>query len=140
MKVQFGTKAIFLATVLVALVLVATTSWIRRPVNMHTLDGKKFPTQGIDAIWVCVMQADHQNLSRLLMIDQFDLNRPSSPPEGGWTLLQHAVFRGSVECVEILLENGADPNLAYGGSPTPLELARRKHKQDIIALLKQHGD
>ena len=141
MKLHYGTKSLLLVTLIAAVVLAAFAWWARRPVWFSTKDGAKYPMHGYSAVVGCVLRKDHQSLSRLLLLDRYDLNRPSSPSSGqGWTLLQHAIHLGSAECVEILLENGADPNLAYGGSPTPLELARRKQRQDIIALLKKHGD
>jgi hemoglobin len=39
---------------------------------------------------------------------------------GGWTLLHHAAAGGSLEIVELLLKNGANPNLLDRGRHTPL--------------------
>ena len=39
---------------------------------------------------------------------------------GGWTLLHHAAATGCLEVVELLLKNGADPDLLDRGSHTPL--------------------
>jgi ankyrin repeat protein len=54
-------------------------------------------------------------------------------------MLQHAIFKESPDCVEFLLKHGANPNLHFGGSPAPLELARRTHNQAIIKLLRRYG-
>jgi ankyrin repeat protein len=138
MRFRFGTKSLFLTTLLIALSLAALNWWARRPVYVKTKDGQTLSMHGIHAVWASVMRKDDDNLSRLLLLDRYDLNRPSSG-DSGWTMLQRAIFRESPECVEILLEHGADPNLHYGDSPTPLELARRTRNQSIVNLLRHHG-
>ena len=44
-----------------------------------------------------------------------DVNIPEMRESGGDTALVYAVFFNSIECVNILLKNGADPKKAGGG-------------------------
>ncbi|PTX91966.1 hypothetical protein DB346_23715 [Verrucomicrobia bacterium LW23] len=53
----------------------------------------------------------------------------------------HAAIRGghSVETVRLLLDFGADPNMASSDGATPLALARRNCRGDLAELLVQRG-
>jgi hypothetical protein len=62
----------------------------------------------------------------------------------GWTALLEAIILGDggprhTECVRLLLQAGADPNLADGQRVTPLAHARRKGHGAMVALLRQAG-
>jgi ankyrin repeat protein len=62
----------------------------------------------------------------------------------GWTALLEAIVLGDggprhTECVRLLLEAGADPNLADGGGVTPLQHARRKGYAGMVWLLEAAG-
>jgi ankyrin repeat protein len=56
----------------------------------------------------------------------------------GETALHESVFMGNAKVVAILLDHGADPNIS-GIRGTPLEWAKIKQYEDILALLKKHG-
>jgi len=50
-----------------------------------------------------------------------------------------AIKKNSAAFVEMLLTNGADPNVAGGYSMTPLMIASTSAKPEIVRLLIQHG-
>lgn len=51
------------------------------------------------------------------------------------TPLHFAAYKGSVAIVQLLLENGADPNARDGSNKTPYDIARR---DNIKKLLMTH--
>lgn len=53
--------------------------------------------------------------------------------------LHCAAFNGNEEIVQLLLDNGADPNLADNQRFVPLQLAVSKSKTNICKILIQHG-
>ncbi|MCC9641613.1 ankyrin repeat domain-containing protein [Rhodopirellula sp. JC740] len=133
----FRLRTILSVVTVIAVALMLTMNWLRRPVTGRTLDGQKFQLAGHDALIHCVMTNDATALRRLLAMDSYELDRVGDP--GDWTLLQHALHPGCVETTELLLDNGANPNLAGNGTPHPLELARRNGHPDLIAVLSQFG-
>lgn len=61
-----------------------------------------------------------------------------------WTALLEAILLGDggarhVQIVQLLLEAGADPELADGDGVTPLAHARQRGYAGIETLLRQHG-
>lgn len=50
-----------------------------------------------------------------------------------------AVSARNLQCVEILLRHGADPNLKQQQDLTPLQAAQHNHDEPIIKALKAHG-
>uniref|UniRef100_A0A4W5NKZ6 Ankyrin repeat and SOCS box containing 2 n=1 Tax=Hucho hucho TaxID=62062 RepID=A0A4W5NKZ6_9TELE len=57
----------------------------------------------------------------------------------GQTALILAVGRERVACVEVLLEKGADPELATKERETPLYKACERENAEIVAMLLNHG-
>ncbi len=57
----------------------------------------------------------------------------------GTTALHEAARKGHLAIVEYLVNNGADVNALDSNKYTPLRLAMFYKRQDIIALLRQHG-
>ncbi len=53
--------------------------------------------------------------------------------------MMHAAFAGNVELVNLLLENGADPNARNGEGKTPLIFAREKGQDSVVELLRKSG-
>ncbi|HKQ80374.1 MAG TPA: M56 family metallopeptidase [Blastocatellia bacterium] len=50
-----------------------------------------------------------------------------------------AAREGQLEAVRLLLDRGADPNLALGGEGTPLIAAAREGRADVVLLLLDRG-
>ncbi len=134
---QFRLRTIMIGVCLFAVASMLTVNWLNRPVTGHTLTGESFQLTGHDALLHCVMTNNADSLQRLLIMDTHDLDR--SVKNGEWTLLQHALQNGFVSTTTLLLENGADPNAASDGTPTPLELAHRNRRPDLIAVLIRFG-
>jgi ankyrin repeat protein len=69
-----------------------------------------------------------------------DVNQPG-PTGDDWdaTPLQHAILQRQPAVVRLLLDRGADPNRAAGGSPSPLFLAAGDTDPTIVRLLLAHG-
>lgn len=54
----------------------------------------------------------------------------------GWTPLHDAVLKGNVQIVKILLENGADPRVPNFKNETPIDMATKFGKGEIVKLLR----
>ncbi|HUB87155.1 MAG TPA: ankyrin repeat domain-containing protein [Verrucomicrobiae bacterium] len=59
--------------------------------------------------------------------------------EGRTALFSCIQNQGTKEIVEMLLDHGADFTIPDNHGVTPLKLAMKKNKQDIVELLRQHG-
>ena len=57
----------------------------------------------------------------------------------GWTGLHWALVREVSEVIALLLESGADPNLATGTGRIPLNIAVRSGQGDAVMLLLNAG-
>ncbi len=134
---QIRLRTILIAITVIAVALMLTENWLRRPVTGNTHDGQAFQLAGDDALILCVMTNDATSLRRLLALNSYDLDRVGNP--GDWTLLQHALHHGCIATTKILLEHGANPDVAGEGTPTPLELAHRNGHPELLALLREFG-
>jgi ankyrin repeat protein len=65
-----------------------------------------------------------------------DLNQIDS---GGWTPALHAAAQGYTDILELLLDNGANPDIANIKEITPLHYAARYENISICKLLVEHG-
>jgi hypothetical protein len=135
---RFRLRTLLIIVCLLAIALAITVNWVRRPVTARTMDGHKFDLHGRDALLHCVMTNDSKSLSRLLLIDKYDLDRCGGGG-GNWTLLQQAVQHGYIETTTALLENGANPNVTYETVPTPLQMAERSGYPKLLGVLKEFG-
>ena len=76
-------------------------------------------------------------LERMLKFPGLDLNAKDG--ERGWTALHGAAQRGRADIVQLLLDAGAEVNPLDDSGCTPLDLARRKHRIDVMKLLRERG-
>ena len=66
-----------------------------------------------------------------------DMNARNS--DGRTPLFGCIASPGTNEIAQMLLDHGADFTIANNSGKTPLKLATEKNRQDIVALLQQHG-
>ncbi|XP_042208914.1 uncharacterized protein LOC121857104 isoform X2 [Homarus americanus] len=64
---------------------------------------------------------------------------PNSRDSRGWTLLHHAVYKGTQKICELLLECGANVNAADDHGRTPLLLAAYRGEHQIMQILMEEG-
>jgi hypothetical protein len=85
--------------------------------------------------------AIHNNDSRMV----FHLIEEASPSPDideeyfGFTPLLHAVMKGSIEMVDILLSNGANSSIKNNSGCTPLTVSVANGNTNMVALLLYHG-
>uniref|UniRef100_A0A673FHI9 Kinase D-interacting substrate 220a n=1 Tax=Sinocyclocheilus rhinocerous TaxID=307959 RepID=A0A673FHI9_9TELE len=60
-------------------------------------------------------------------------------PDGGWSALMWAAYKGRVEVARLLLEKGANPNITGQYSVYPIIWAAGRGHAEIVQLLLQHG-
>ena len=60
-------------------------------------------------------------------------------PYGGHTALMYAVILEEFEIVELLLEKGCDVDLRNNDGHTAIDLARQRHKDEIVKLFEERG-
>ena len=94
-----------------------------------------------DTALLDAIESNHPELVELLLKYEADVNL--SPPNVGFTPLVAAVYYEwvSEQIVELLLDNGADPNKAGRSAPSmfPLRSAVGKRDLSTIKLLIKHG-
>ncbi len=82
----------------------------------------------------CALHAGNARTARALMAAGAGKIVVKNDP--GETILLDAVRDGDADLVQVLLENGADPNERTAHNETPLDLAIRRGNSDIVPLLK----
>lgn len=87
--------------------------------------------------WGCIYYFLHVNVAKHL------LDKGTNPNHKNWhhtTLLHDAVYSGSVEKAQLLLEYGADTNaIDEEYRSTPLGLAARAGRLELVELLLDRG-
>lgn len=56
----------------------------------------------------------------------------------GWTPLEDATLKANVEIVKILLKYGANPTLTDKHGGTPMDMATKFGKGEIVKVLRDH--
>ncbi|HGX92975.1 MAG TPA: hypothetical protein ENK35_06640 [Candidatus Tenderia sp.] len=105
--------------------------------------------QGETALFMAV-QSGHYKAVQVLLRAGANPNlhnrRPVKVADSGYTPLMYAVTRGSTNAdvdwgaiTQLLLDNGADPELADAQGETALSLAKQIHHKEAVAVLKRSG-
>ena len=68
-----------------------------------------------------------------------DISKINNRDECGWTPLYRTVVSGIINATELLLNNGADPNIQSSMGETPLYQAVEMEKSEHVNLLLQKG-
>src|SRR6266851_3243338 len=79
---------------------------------------------------------NHVEISKILVKRGANVNHRY---EGGVSPLMEACLNGSLELVNFLLENGADPTAKTKDEKTPLTFAKEKSHGEVVESLKRHG-
>ena len=113
---------------------------IRRVVAIlieHGADGNARACDGETALMNASGQQEDAEILRLLLDNGARVNDTS---ERGGTALLGAAWAGRVDNVQVLMEHGADPEIAMNDGRTPLSSAFEKRDWEVVALLKRTSD
>jgi ankyrin repeat protein len=79
--------------------------------------------------------AGRMEAAKLLIEYKVEIDKQG--PYNGYTALHDAIWQGHVETVRVIIEAGANLTLKNNLGQTPLEFARSKGHQELVALLEQ---
>ena len=108
---------------------------LRNGANVHSLDS--YNGTGL----IRAAERGHVRVVERLLRTDIEVNHVNNL---GWTALLEAIILGDggrshTEVVRLLVEAGANVNLADGESVTPLEHARRRGYEEIVRILQSAG-
>ncbi|XP_026079559.1 palmitoyltransferase AKR1 [Carassius auratus] len=89
-----------------------------------------------DSIFESIQRGDIDRVSHLLQEDRGVLKQKGW---GGFTALHFAALHGNRPMAELLLNSGADPNIACDAGQTPFHFACRNGNIYIMHKMMQHG-
>jgi ankyrin repeat protein len=72
--------------------------------------------------------------ARLLIEGGIDINKQG--PRNGYTALHDAIWENHVDTAQAIIEAGADLTLKSHQGETPLDFARARHRNEIVALIE----
>ena len=93
------------------------------------------PGSGYTALMRAVLDGNTE-LAKALIEHGANVNATSST---GGTALVYSVGKGSLELTELLISNDANVNVQSRDGITPLAYAKEYQKDNIVALLREHG-
>ncbi len=73
------------------------------------------------------------------LVSSFSSNNADQIDEHGWTPLMHASWNGDLEKASLLIDEGADVNMADESGNTPLHLAVQEGHFSLVKLLMESG-
>eukprot|EP00758_Cryptobia_borreli_P003635 Tbor_TRINITY_DN3883_c0_g1::TRINITY_DN3883_c0_g1_i1::g.5638::m.5638 len=107
---------------------------------LQILNGGAYPNDaqedGCTALWLA---AEAGNLSIIQLLMKYKVNISATKEPGHITPLYIACQNGHVGVVDLLLMNGASPNIAKQNGSTPLHIAAQQGHIDICRLLIRYG-
>jgi ankyrin repeat protein len=71
------------------------------------------------------------------LLIQYKVEIDKQGPYNGYTALHDAIWQGHIETAKVILAAGANLNLKNHQGQTPLEFARARGNQELVALLEQ---
>ena len=92
-----------------------------------------------DINYKSINKLDNSKESELLKLFCIDINKINEKDECNWTPLYRSVISANLKITEVLLNNGADPNIQCSMGETPLYQAVDMEKLDHVKLLLKHG-
>ena len=78
--------------------------------------------------------AGRADAARLLIQHGIDIDRQG--PVNGYTALHDAIWQNNVATAKVIIDAGANLHLKSNAGETPLDLARKKGRQEIAALIE----
>ena len=95
---------------------------------------EKHPVFGRLALHTACYYGNAEAVKILLDHDKSIVNYQSD--NDGWTPLDDAVLKGNIQIVKILIEYGADPRVPNFKDETPIDMATKFGKGEIVKLLR----
>ena len=86
-----------------------------------------------------VYNKDSKKESEILKLFCSDINKINEKDECNWTPLYRSVIAGNLKATEVLLKNGANPNIQCSMGETSLYQAVDMEKTDHVKLLLKRG-
>jgi hypothetical protein len=103
-----------------------------QPIMMNVKLGER----GFTQLHFCASKGLTTSVKRLLSIRNINVNVKDV---NGSTPLHYVAWKGHIEIVRLLLQNGAEVNMKSDGGSTPLRLAAIQGHVDILHLLVKNG-
>ena len=86
-----------------------------------------------------IINKDTSKESEILKLFCNDIQKINEKDECNWTPLYRSIISGNIRATEILLNNGADPNIQCSMGETPLYQAVDMEKNDHVKILLKYG-
>ncbi|MEH7254309.1 M48 family metallopeptidase [Neobacillus niacini] len=134
-KSKAGVFAILISTILAGALFIWTGYSLIKDVINFT-EGFLLPSEDLTEVMEATLNGDGEEVSRLLK-EGADPNEQE--PEGGMTALSLAADNDQLEAAQILVENGADPNLPDNYGYTPIMGAVFMENKEMVQLLLDAG-
>lgn len=85
------------------------------------------------------MAAAHGKTGTAELLPDKGADATLATPDNNWTILHAAARNGNVKVVELLIVHGADVNAKDKYDWTPLNLALKYKRSEVVSVLKEHG-
>jgi ankyrin repeat protein len=79
--------------------------------------------------------AGRTEAARLLIQHGIDVDKQG--PYNGYTALHDAIWQNNVETAQVIIDAGAGLSLRNHEGQTPLEMARARRRQEIVAMIER---